>query len=161
MSLYLKTGENTQGLKLKISLIKNNQTVSQVDWNLEIIPEINIKLVAKLLFKRKTEGQDFKFLIYNQKEEVVFGVNRFPIKNGETEIKGVKNVIAGNEYRLVLIKPFYLPRQTFLIIQEKDNQASFKILLPFDFDQDGRFSWGDIWTLIKKPKLLIKLFLPS
>ena len=153
--LYLKTSEKTEKLKLKISLTKEGKTVNQIDWNLEIVPEINIKLITKLLFKSKTTASDFKFLIYNQNEEVIFSVNDLPVKNGETEIKGLKNLIINDQYRLVLIKPFYLPRQLLLVIKEDNNLATFKTLLPFDFNQDGRFSFGDFLALLKKPKLII------
>ena len=157
--LYLKTGEKTGKIPLKINLTKNNQVIgNQIDWDLEIVPETTIKIITKLFLKRKTNGNDFKFLIYNQKEEVVYGLNRFEIKNGETEIKGIKNLVIDEQYRLVLMKPLYLPRQMFLKIGEKDNVAIFKTLLPFDFNQDGRFSLSDFGALIKKPKLL-KLFL--
>jgi hypothetical protein len=153
--LYLKTGEKLGKMPLKLSLIKNNQVAgNQIDWNLEIVPETNIKLMVKLLFKKRSEGDDFKFLIYNQNEEVVYSVNQFSLKNGGAEIKGIKNLIIGDEYRLVLIKPFYLPRQAFLKVNEDDNQAAFKVLLPFDFNKDGKLSFGDFLALLKKPKLL-------
>ena len=153
--LYLKTGEKTGQQKLKIALTKNEKLIgNQIDWNLEIMPETTIKIIAKLLFKKTTQGNDFKFLIYNQKEEVVYGLNRFTMKNGEAEIENIKNLIIGDVYRLVLIKPFYLPRQIFLKIGEKDNVAKFETLLPLDFNQDGRFSWSDLFTLFKKPKLI-------
>jgi hypothetical protein len=159
--LYLKTGEKTGDLPLKVSLAKDGRTLgNQIDWKLEIVQETTIKIIANLLFKRKAQGDNFKFLVYNQNEEVIYSVNRFPLKDGKAELKGLKNLVIGDQYRLVLIKPFYLPRQTFLIIDEKDNQASFKILLPFDFNQDGRFSPEDVWALIKNPKLF-KLFLPN
>jgi len=152
--LYLKTGEKTEKLRLKISLTKEGKAVNQIDWNLEIVPEINIKLITKLLFKSKTTASDFKFLIYNQNEEVIFSLNDLPVKNGESEIKGLKNLIIGETYRLVLIKPFYLPRQLLLVINENNNIATFKSLLPFDFNQDGRLSLSDLLTLLKKPKLI-------
>ena len=153
--LYLKTGEKLGKGNLKISLTKNNQMIgNQIDWNLEIVPEIKIKLIAKLLFKRKTTASDFKFLIYNQNEEVIFSLNDLPIKEGQAEIKGLKNLIIGETYRLVLIKPFYLPRQVFLRVNEDNNLAAFKTLLPFDFNQDGRFTLKDLLSLFKKPRLI-------
>ncbi|MCJ7804553.1 hypothetical protein MUP35_02360 [Patescibacteria group bacterium] len=152
--LYLKTGEKLGKSPLKLVLVKNNQVIgNQIEWNLEIVPETSIKMIAKLLFKRKTEGNDFKFLVYNQNEEIVYSLGRFTLKNGEAEIKDIKNLIIGDKYRLVLIKPFYLPRQTFLKIEEENNQAVFKALLPFDFNQDGQFSFKDLWTLLRRPKL--------
>jgi hypothetical protein len=152
--LYLKTSEKTDKLKLKISLTKAGKAVNQIDWNLEIVPEIDIKLITKLLFKRKTTANDFKFLIYNQNEEVIFSLNDLPIKEGQTEIKGLKNLIIGETYRLVLIKPFYLPRQLLLVINEDNNFAVFKTLLPLDFNQDGCFTLKDLLSLFKKPKLI-------
>ncbi|MCX6725747.1 MAG: hypothetical protein NT052_00305, partial [Candidatus Shapirobacteria bacterium] len=101
-----------------------------------------------------------KFLIYNQNQEVIFSADNFQMNNNETEIKGLKNLIIDDQYRLVLLKPFYLPRQTFIKINENNNTATFRVLLPFDFNQDGKLSWSDIWTLIKNPKLF-KLLMPN
>lgn len=147
--LHLKTGGKTASLPLKIILTKNEKVMgNEINWPLEIVQETTIKVISRLLFRRKAEGDDFKFLIYNQREEVVYGVEHFSIKNGEGEIKGIKNLIISDEYRLVLIKPFYLPRQTFLKINENDNQAIFRVLLPFDFNNDGQLSFRDLlWWL--------------
>ncbi len=153
--LYLKTGEGLGEKPLELVLTKGNKIIgNQIKWDLEIVPEININLKAKLLFKKNNKGDDFKFLIYNKNEEIVYSVPRFSLKNGEAEIKDVKNLIIGDEYRLVLIKSFYLPQQTFLKINENDNQAVFKILLPLDFNNDGKLSFSDLTALFKKPKLL-------
>jgi len=159
--LHLKTGNQAEKLDLKIFLAKNQKMIgNQIDWKLEIVPETTIKLIAKLLFKRKSLGDDFKFLIYNENQEVIFQTTNFPMKNNQAEIKGLKNLIIGKQYRLVLLKPFYLPRQTFLEINENNNLAQFKVLLPFDFNQDGRLSLNDLWSLLKNP-LLFKLWLPN
>jgi len=147
--LHLKTGGKTAPLPLKINLTKNERVMgNEINWPLEIVQETTIKIISRLLFGRKAEGDDFKFLVYNQREEIVYGVERLTIKNGEGEIKGIKNLIISDEYRLVLIKPFYLPRQTFLKINENDNQAVFGVLLPFDFNNDGQLSFRDLlWWL--------------
>lgn len=159
--LHLKTGNQAEKLDLKIFLTKNQKMIgNQIDWKLEVVPETTIELIAKLLFKRKNVGDDFKFLIYNENQEVIFETTNFPMKNNQAEIKGLKNLIIGEQYRLVLLKPFYLPRQTFLEINENNNQAKFKVLLPFDFNQDGKLSPRDVLVLIKKPQLF-KLFLPN
>lgn len=159
--LHLKTSNKTENLDLKIFLAKNEKMIgNQINWPLEVVPESTINLIAKLLFKRKSIGDDFKFLIYNENQEVIFQANNFSMKNNQAEIKGLKNLIIGEEYRLVLLKPFYLPRQTFLRINENDNLAKFKTLLPFDFNQDGQLSFYDLWSLLKNP-LLFKLWLPN
>jgi len=149
--LHLKTGGKTESLPLKINLTKKGKVIgNQIGWPLEIIQETAIKIISRFLFGRKAAGDDFKFLIYNQREEVVYGVEHFSLKSGEGEIKGIKNLIIGETYRLVLIKPFYLPRQTFLKINEENNIAIFKALLPFDFNNDGKLSFRDCLTFLRR-----------
>lgn len=153
--LHFKTGEEVEKLDLSLAVAKNGEVVSNlVAWPIEVVPLININFRAKLFQKRISSGQDFKFLIYNQKEEIVFEREGVTVKDSQGRIEDVNNLVIGQEYRLVLLKPYYLPRQTFLIAEENENEIVFKKMLPLDFNLDGRFSWEDALALIKNPRLL-------
>ncbi len=153
--LHLKTGERLGKFNLELGIAKNGKIVTNfLPWNLEIVPQVSVKLKANLLFKKEDEGKDFRFLIYNPNEEIVFEISNINFQKGVGEIKGINNLIIGERYRLVLLKPFYLPRQAFLTITQEKNEVIFETMLPLDFNLDGKFSFADIIKLFRKPKLL-------
>lgn len=153
--LHLKTGDQLGKPDLSLGISKEGKVVTNpVPWNLEIVPQIDIKLEVKLLLKRKNEGENFKLLIYSPKEEVVFEAIDIKITNGKGEVAGINNLVIGEHYRLVILKSFYLPRQGFLTIAKGENEITFEPMLPLDFNLDGELSFGDIASLLKKPKLL-------
>ncbi len=153
--LYFKTKEKLGNSKLLLSLQKDNQTiVDPLNWNLEIIPKIDIKINTELLFKNNVQADDFKFLIYGPKEEVVFEVLGLKVNNNQALIENVNNLAIGEKYRAVLLKPYCLPRQTIFTAQQEKNEISFKKMLPLDFNLDGKFSFKDFFALMKKPNLI-------
>ena len=149
--LSIKTPSVPGKLELSLGVEKAGKVVSNsVSWPLQLIAPPDINLKVSLALKTKTDGNDFKFLIYNSKEEVIFEKTALNIQSGQGKIEGVNNLVIGERYRLVILKPYYLPRQTYLTIQEKGNQAVFKPMLPLDFNLDGKFSLADLWVLIKQ-----------
>ncbi|MBM3209146.1 hypothetical protein FJZ40_02535 [Candidatus Shapirobacteria bacterium] len=160
IKLFLKTKDKIGKFDLSLSFFKNEKVLtSPLPWPLEVVPLVKVKLTVKLFPKKETAGNDFKFLIYDEKERVIFEKTGLEIKNGHGEIEDVRNLAIGQKYRLVILKPFYLPRQEIFTIGEKENNVAFKPLLPFDFDEDGKFSGRDLLSLLKNPGFL-KLFWP-
>lgn len=159
--LYLKTGEKLGKFDLGLVVTKDGEAVSNEEhWSLEIIPAVDIDFKVNLFPKKKSEGKDFKLLIYNDKEEVIFKKDGIEVKDGQGEVKEVKNLAIGQKYRVVILKKYYLPRQGFLTVREEDNQVTFERMLPLDFNFDGKFSLGDSWSFITHPKLF-SLFWPG
>lgn len=159
--LYLKTGNNLGRFDLNLAVVKDGKPVSNMfAWPLEMIPAVDLDFKVSLFPKRRTEGDDFKLLIYNDKEEVIFEKDKITVKDGLGKVEKVKNLAIGQKYRVVILKLGYLPRQGFLTVQEKSNQIIFKQMLPFDFNKDGKLSLGDLWSFIGKPLLfqLMRLY---
>lgn len=152
--LYFKTGNNLGKYDLNLVVAKDGKPVSNMfAWPLEVLPAVDLEFKVSLFPKRKTEGSDFKLLIYNDKEEVVFEKDKVAVKDGLGKVEKVKNLAIGGKYRVVILKPGYLPRQGFLIIQEKTNQITLKQMLPLDFNQDGKFSFTDLLGVFNGSKL--------
>ncbi|MDP3998653.1 MAG: hypothetical protein Q8P89_03490 [bacterium] len=158
--LYFKTGDRLGNFVFDLVVTKDGKPVSNDHrWSLEIVPAVDIEFKVNLYPKKVINESDFKLLIYNQKEEVVFEKTDIEVKNGVGKIEKVANLVIGEKYRMVALRPYYLPRQGFLTLGEKENKVAFERMLPFDFDEDGKFSLGDIWVLITHPKLF-SLFWP-
>jgi hypothetical protein len=153
--LYFKTGKKVGKFKPTLAINQESQAIcNQIDWDLELVPQISVNLAVNLLFKRETSGDNFKFVIYNAKDEVVFEAPNVKIGKGEGQVSGINNLFIGERYRLVITKPLYLPRQEFLKLVEGTNEITFEPMIPLDFNSDGRFTLEDIVTLFKQPKLM-------
>jgi hypothetical protein len=153
--LFLKTKDKIGKFDLSLSFFKNEKVLtSPLPWPLEVVPLVKVNLTIKLFPKKETLGSDFKFLIYDDKERVIIEKTGLEIADGQGKIEDVRNLAIGQKYRLVVLKPYYLPRQELVTIQEKENNVAFKPLLPFDFNLDGKFSAADLLALLKNPRLL-------
>lgn len=157
--LYLKTKDKVEKFEPVLGVAKEGEIVSNlISWPLETVPPLTINVKVNFFPIRLATGSDFKILIYNAKEEIVFASPGLTIVNSRGELDGVNNLIIGEKYRLVILKPYFLPRQEFLTVAEKDNQVSFKSMLPLDFNLDGKLSGEDLFALIKNPKLTQHIF---
>ncbi len=145
VSLSLKTPERIMNYKLQIMIYKNGKPVSNsVEWNIEVRPNIDLKFSVQPLLWREAKGKDFKLLIYDDNQQVVFGREGLTVTDGKAVLKQIDNVALDEDYRLVLVKPGSLPRQTHTTFHEPGlNHARFKFLIPIDFNHDGKFSWSD------------------
>ena len=154
MRLHLKTPENLAKLSLSLAVTKNTQAVSnQYPWSLEVLPAPSLKFNVAAFPKIKTSGDDFKILLYNEQNEVVFEKDNVGVRNGQGAVEEVNNLAIETKYRVVILKPYYLPRQEFLVFQEGQNQITFKPMLPLDFNRDGKLSFVDLFTIFIKPRL--------
>ena len=158
VNFYLKTKDEGQE-KIKFILQKNGKNILESkDWYFNILALPSLKIKTGLFPKLNDSGFDFELQIFDEKENLVFQKKNLLVKVGEGEVANVENIVFGKRYRLVLLKPYYLPRQNYLVFKKGKNKVSFKPMLPLDFNLDGKFSLRDILELIKKPKLLKLLF---
>ncbi len=150
--LSIKTGEEVKNYDLGIKVFKNGEPVSNsIDWPVEVRPNIDLEFNVRPFLWRQSSGNDFKFLIYDSNDQIVYGRERVVVKNGKKRLTGINNIALGQEYRLVVVKPGSLPRQTFVVFSEPGlNKAVFKFLIPIDFNQDGKFNFKDIVFFISK-----------
>ena len=156
--LFLKTGSPSQPKKTTPLLSKNGNTIlSGKLWEFTVLPLPYIDFKVQLFPKIKTKGDDFEVQIFDGDEQLVIkkkGI-RFD-KMGK--IPDIQNIAIGRKYRVVLLKPYYLPRQTYVIFRTGQNNIMFKRMLPLDFNKDGTFSLGDISYLVQHFSLLDLLF---
>jgi hypothetical protein len=158
VNFYLKTKDEGQE-KIKFILQKNGKNILESkDWYFNILPLPSLKIKTGLFPKLNDTGFDFELQIFDDKENLVYQKKNFNIEAGLGKINKIENIVLGKKYRMVILKPYYLPRQNYLVFKKGDNKITFKPMLPLDFNLDGKFSLRDILELIKKPKLIKLLF---
>jgi hypothetical protein len=151
VSLTFKTDENLTEKNIKLILQKNSENILESgDWKFNILPLPSLKFEASFFPLGKGKGNDFEIQIFNTDEKLVFRKKNLIVDNGIGKLKGIKNIVLDELYRVVILKPYYLPRQAFYVFKRDNNQLKFKKLLPFDFNNDGTFNLKDIIFLFSR-----------
>ncbi len=143
----LKTNEDLGNKKIKFILQKNDKNILISDppaggWNIKILP------LPSLKFETWGRGDDYEIQIWDVDDQLVFKKKNISIKQGAGELKNIQNIALDELYRVVLLKPYYLPRQEFVVFKKDKNIVKFKVLLPFDFNNDGAFNFKDFLKLL-------------
>lgn len=160
VDLYIKTGSVPGKKTSKIALYRGDKKILEsAPWNYEIVPLPSLNFHVSVFPRLKQKGNDFELQIFDEKEELVFKKNNVEVEHASGSINGIRNIALDRKYRVVILKPYYLPRQTFVKFTQGKNQITFKQMLPLDFNKDGTFDLTDIWTLCTHPGL-ISLILP-
>jgi len=160
IDFYLKTNGSLGKREFQLVLEKNGEPILEGKvWQFEIFPLPSLNFKTSLLPKFRSNGDDFELQVFNQNEEIVFKKKGVQVKKGEGVIAEVKNVALARQYRIVILKLYYLPRQGFITFRKGSNEIKFERMLPFDFKPDGKFDLQDAWALLKNPKL-VSLFFP-
>lgn len=120
-----------------------------LEKTITVVPPPVLTVFASRLFKSVSDDDSYTLLIYDSQNQLRQKFNRFDF-GGFESIK-LHDLIPGQAYRVVIVKPDYLPRQQWLILNKEENQVSFKPLLPFDFDRSGHLSIGDFWRWLIQP----------
>ena len=160
INLYIKTSGLIKSQVLQFSLNHDQKKlITSKTWEFDILglPDLNIQI--NLLPKLISNGEDLEIQVYDKRERLVFKRKGIKLQNGKGIITKIQNIVFGDTYRIVILKPLYLPRQAFIAFKKEENILRFKSLVPLDLNRDGRFSFNDITKIVKNPSLL-KLFIP-
>ncbi|MAG59465.1 hypothetical protein CMO96_01605 [Candidatus Woesebacteria bacterium] len=159
--LNIKTPEE-KGLRIvDLQMMHDGKPFGErIENQIDVVAPPSIIVRAKLWFKKKTEGDDFRILLYrdNKVEKEIVDVS---IVDGESKTIELRDVIPDRAYRFVILKPFYLPRQEQGYLSENIiTVLSFERMLPVDFNKDGSFSVGDILEGLRHPLQTFSLLAP-
>ena len=116
-------------------------------WEFAIVPLPAFDFEVKSFPFIPATGDDFEIQIFDADERLVFKKKGINVKGGKGEIKSIQNIALDELYRVVIIRPGYLPRQNYFVFKAKDNLLKFKSMFAVDFNHDGRFSFEDIMAV--------------
>lgn len=123
-----------------------------------IIPPPTALLHVTLGFNSVVSIPSATVLVYDVSDTLLHKFTNVPIQNGFMSITGLYQVIPGRQYRIVILVPYYLPRQEYITMNEQDNNWTIRRLYPFDFNKDGAFTLADILSmLLLSPKKVFDL----
>lgn len=156
IDFHLKTNDRLGDHQLKFFLFKNENFVAELfSWQFKISPWPSLAFKVRLSPKLKTFGNDFEIQIFDKNEQLVYKKKNIEVKNGKGRLERIANIVLGERYRVVILKPYYLPRQNFIVFKKNENKISFSPMLPFDLNLDGKFSFTDLLIFVKKPQFFL------
>ncbi|HRN69948.1 MAG TPA: hypothetical protein PLS49_02075 [Candidatus Woesebacteria bacterium] len=147
IDVYITTGTELGITETQFILFKGEKEILRSKpWSFIVVPLPSLEFEVSLFPKFDLNLEDFELQFFDEYEQLVFKTKGIDIKNGKGMIDKVENIALGRKYRVVILKQYYLPRQTYVVFKEKNNSIQFERMLPFDFTGDGAFRWNDVTT---------------
>lgn len=135
----------------------NNSYVLQIA-DIQVVPPPALTITSQLGWRSTNTADNVTVLLYDN-NVVLHKATDLEMRNGLVNVQGLSNIVPGKKYRVVMLVPYYLPRQLIMAFGPRNTTASMKRFLPFDLNLDGKFTLSDIWTLLlHPPKDMLKLF---
>ncbi len=160
VDFYFKTNNDLNKEAVKLALYKDSKPVLEGDnWKLAILALPSLNFQVKLFPKLQSSGDNFEIQVFDDKQELVYKKQGIDVNNGIGNISEIRNIYLGGKYRIVILNPYYLPRQGFITFHKGVNKIIFVPMLPFDLNRNGHLDVGDIIGLIRNPQQWV-LFLP-
>ena len=148
--VYLSTGDDIGENAVTFTLYRGDQQVlKSKPWKYTVVPLPQLSFNTTLFPKLITDGNDFEIQVFDEYEQMVFSKKGIEVLKGLGIIDKVENIALGTKYRIVLLKPYYLPRQTYVEFEKGENVVTFERMWPIDSNADGAFTWADIPTFFQ------------
>ncbi len=144
----LKTNEEKEKETVKFYLTKDNKVIFESEpWVYKVLPLPDLTVSVNFWPFGRGKGNNFEVQIFDVDDRLVFKKKGVKLAAGKGTIKNIQNVAIDELYRVVILKPSYLPRQIYIVFKSQNNLAQFKSMLPFDFNSDGKFDLKDVLKL--------------
>ena len=157
--MHLQLPSTKESYAYTVNLSHGGRNVALQKGTVTLIPPPSLTLRITLGWKRVSDSNDATLLLYDN-DELIHKIHGVPIKNGVALISNLTNVIPNATYRVVVLVPTYLPRQTIAPIAAQSSTLTIPRMYPFDFDMDGAFTIADLWTMFTMaPRDILNLFI--
>lgn len=155
IDLYLKTDATQGAKKTRVQLVQTDKKILEgKEWTFQKLPLPSINFNLSFFPKLKSQDARVEIQIFDSDEQLVYKKKEVRIAKNKGIVDEIANIALGEKYRIVALRPYYLPRQTITAFKKGNNLISFEQLLPLDFDLNGALNWGDIGALLHKPNLI-------
>lgn len=160
VEVKIKTPAFPSRFPLQIGVKHRDATVTSFNTVLTLVPPPSLLASAKIWIDQLAYGNDYTVLFYDESEKLLHEAISIEFKDGLARVENLYNIVPNHVYRLVLTKPYYLPRHVFTQLSEGKTAVSFPTLLPFDPSNDGVLTTSDIEAFLKRPLQTFGLLIP-
>lgn len=133
-----------------LDVVTENQRITLETGTIAIVPPPGIDLSVQLGWRKDNDVDSATVLVYNH-HTLLHKVEGVVFRNGTAQIDNLHNIIPGETYRVVVLVPYYLPRQKITQLFKETTVVAVPRMYPLDFDLDGRLNPGDLISAIRLP----------
>lgn len=159
-SLTVKTPKTEGSYPVTLSVVHDGVPIYTEKTRIIVVPPPSITISLIPGWKQNKALPKVKCIVYDSNEKIVYEAFGSVNDDGKATFSNVTHVIPEKTYRVVIVTPYYLPRQQTVTIHATHNLFAFPRLYPLDFNTDGTLSWQDIPSLLQqKPyEILLRFF---
>ncbi len=150
ITVHMKTPDATGPYTLSVKFKHDDELILLTRQDIHVLPPPVIRLFAQLGWQKESSATDVTVLIY-QNDTLITKFSNLTLKKGMLDVSGLIGVVPNETYRVVMLVPQYLPRQTIVSLNEKKTDIKMKRFVPIDFNDDGTFTFSDMVALVKLP----------
>lgn len=158
LTLQLKAPQQPGTYRAVLGIRRFDQIIPLQTQDIHIVPPPSLTIQAPLGWRRAGEAQDVTVLVYDNTKLL----HKYPglsLKDGQVTVIGLTGILPGRPYRVVILVPYYLPRQVIVPLESTHTLIIMKRLLPLDFNRDGALRINDIIPMFRaKPNFIFSLF---
>lgn len=149
-SIHLKTPDQIGVFTYRLVLTKDETKVVETDGTLTLIPPPSIALTRKYWANSVPASDETTLVIYDA-DNKVREEQRVVYTKGVSQVTDLYNIVPSRRYRIVITKPYYLPRQVYATLTDTQTSVTFPPLLPFDPSNDGKLGFADVLAVLRNP----------
>jgi hypothetical protein len=144
LNISLSTPSEGTSMHVIVSIGRDSDYIVLDEKYIRLVPPPSLTLTASFGFKKHMTDKQAKILVYDSSQKLIHEYESMPIIDGKMSITGLRNIIPGQKYRIVIVSPGYIPSQIILPLSKEDTFIEFPMILPFDIDEDGAFTTNDV-----------------
>ncbi|MEK7532885.1 MAG: hypothetical protein AAB542_00455, partial [Patescibacteria group bacterium] len=158
MKLHIETPNAPGVYPYEVVIRHFNRPLVIESGTLTLVPPPSIEVRTQFGWKADSNTTSATVLVYDHLT-LIHKVQGVAITHGKAVVNDLRNVIPGNTYRVVVLVPYYLPRQTIATLKPDTTPIHMPRLYPVDFNQDGSLTLTDFFALLKlQPNFIASLF---
>ncbi|HCR81430.1 hypothetical protein A2875_02610 [Candidatus Gottesmanbacteria bacterium RIFCSPHIGHO2_01_FULL_46_14] len=149
IAVHITTPPQGTTYTLGAVFIKGQTEIALETTEVTLIPPPTLSIKVSAGWRSRPTIGDVTVLVYDVNEEIVHEFRGLTLSSGHISVEGLKNIVPGQPYRIVVLVPGYLPRQTTVGLDPTLTHIVMRRLLPVDFNFDGTLTIEDLPALFQ------------
>lgn len=157
ITIHIKTPEALGPYRAALTLRRGQENLHLQTQDIEIVAPPTARIETQLGWKRQSHANDVTVLVYDQ-GKLIHKFTGLEMKGGRVEARGLAAILPGKPYRVVLLVPYYLPRQAIGPLKTGETGIRIRRMYPVDFNLDGALDIRDLFAMIRlQPHFILSL----
>ncbi len=158
VAIHLETPSTASSYTYSLDLLHGDRSTVIDSGVVQVVPPPSVTVSVALGWRTANDAADATVLVYDDKK-LLHKVNGVHLVGGKATVSGLHNIVPGKSYRIVVLVPYYLPRQRITKLSAANTLVDLPRMYPLDFNRDGKFDAADILAGAQmKPNFIASLF---